>query len=126
MLSPDLTTIYGKWSHKELKYQEFSKCFKEAKKQLRIDKKTDKLRVTGLEEVDETETADSGIITLSNPRTQDWQSAKGKTISAKLVRIEKDSTFVFKTKTGKEIKVTEQQLSPGSVITARELAADES
>lgn len=62
------------------------------------------------------------MVRLENPEMKEWTSSAGSKITAKLVGVEDGEVFVLVTEGGKEIRVTEDQLSLKSRIAAKELA----
>ncbi|MFD2159584.1 hypothetical protein ACFSW8_11785 [Rubritalea tangerina] len=120
--TPDTTQVVESFSYTDMKYGEYSRLFRDAKKEIRELKKQGALKVSGLE-VDVESEEDPGVVKILNPEMTDWKSAKGSTINAKLLRIENSETFVFKNARGKEIKVKIEQLDQSSVEKANALVS---
>ncbi|MGJ8672933.1 hypothetical protein [Rubritalea sp.] len=101
--------------------QDFSDLFRDSKKQVREAKKADLLASTTTQKSESEDTA--SIITLKKPTLTDWKSSKGSTLSAKLIRIEHEKTYIFKTSSGKILNVERDQLDPSSIKKANQLIA---
>lgn len=65
------------------------------------------------------------VLKVEGTEIQEWGSAKGSTIKAKLIGIENDEIYLFETGTGTEIRATASQLSKESVARARKIAGVE-
>ena len=115
IFSPDLTQKFGAFKYTQLKPQAFSKLFKDAKKKIKEAKKTGGLSSVGKVEIADKESPKDGVVTISSPKLESWESKKGSVIKAMLMRVEHDDLFIFKTSKGKILKVKSSQLSAESV-----------
>lgn len=128
ILSPDLTQKFGAFKYAQLKPQEFSKIFRDAKKKIREAKKLGGLSSVGKveiadQEAQDTESSKAGVVTIASPQLESWESKQGSEIKAMLMRVEND-LFIFKTSKGKILKVKSSQLSTDSVDRAKALMAE--
>ena len=129
ILSPDLTQKFGAFKYAQLKPQEFSKIFKDAKKKIKEAKKVGGLSSVGKVEIADQEAKDKesskdGVVIISSPQLESWESKQGSEIKAMLMRVENDDLFIFKTSKGKILKVKSSQLSTDSVERAKALMAE--
>jgi len=125
-LSPDSQTTYAEFGHAALKSQNFSKIFRDLKKKIRDAQKDGSLNSSGVVAKDDTKdegsnnSSDLSSVTIKNARFQNWKSAKGSAIYAKLIKFEND-TYHFLTTSSKTIKVKASGLDPASLKVAEEL-----
>ncbi len=126
ILSPDLTQKFGAFKYVQLKHQEFSKIFKDAKKKIREAKKLGGLSSVGKVEIadQDNESSKEGVVTIGSPQLESWESKQGSEIKAMLMRVEHDDLFIFKTSKGKILKVKSSQLSKDSVDRVKALMAE--
>jgi len=127
IVSPDLTQCFGFYSYSQLKPQNYSKIFKEAKKKIKEAKKAGGLSSVGKVEVAEAEAkdaTDTDTVTINSPTLETWKSKQGSEIKAMLIRVEHDDLFIFKTSKGKTLKVKPSQLSSDSVERVEKLVAE--
>lgn len=126
--NPAMNKIYGSYNHAKLRGQDYRTIFRDARKEASADirNKTFNVALEAKANDDGEEDNDGGnnqkIVRVEDSDYQDWTSSAGTTINAKLVSVENRSTFVFKTKAGRTIRVTADKLSPASAKAARELA----
>lgn len=136
LADPALTKVYGSYNYLKLRGQDYREIFRDAKKAAKADINDDSFNTVidagnpeetvaelddspdGVEEKEET----TEMVRLENPEMKEWTSSAGSKITAKLVGVEDGEVFVLVTEGGKEIRVTEDQLSLKSRIAAKELA----
>ena len=130
---PGLKKVYGSFGHAALKGQDYRAIFRDTKASVRdaIKAGTFSKDLAAAGDAPKPAAGDDGepaaddpvgIVKVENGTFQDWTSAKGSKINAKLVAVEGDSTFVFETKAGKTIRASAAHLSNETVKRARELA----
>lgn len=111
---PAMKKIYGSFNHPQMKTQKYETIFKEAK--------------AGVNKAIKDGSFDLGsaapkIVKTEGSKVEEWTSAKGTIIKAKLVGIEDENVFLFETEAGKTIRATAKQLSEESVAKAKKMAA---
>lgn len=112
VMNPALTKSYGSFDHAELKGKNWAAIFRKA-------------RAAVSAAVADGSFAPAGTVAkVEGAEVEEWKSAAGSTIKAKLVAVEDDSVFVFETANGKTIRTTADKLSEASVKRARELVGE--
>lgn len=118
-----LKADYGFYQQNQLKSQEFSKIFREAKSKIRDAKKNgDLANFQAPKESAVAGSQNSDLTQISSPEFDNWTSAKGSSIRAKLINYrESTGSYEFELQNGKTIKVNGSELTPDSVTKAREV-----
>ena len=111
---PGLKNTYGRFSHAEMKKQNYGAIFSDARSAV---SKAIKDGTFSFGEGNEPK-----IVKIEGTEIEAWTSSKGTEIKAKLVAIEDDKIFIFETAAGKTIRATAAQLSKESVAKAQKLA----
>lgn len=111
---PAMKKIYGTFNHPQMKTQKYTTIFKDAKAGIHQAVRDGSFNLGA---------AAPKIVKIENTKIDTWTSAQGKTIKAKLVGIEDQKTYLFKTEAGKQIRATSAQLSKESVEKAKKIAA---
>ncbi len=126
LIDPSYEKVYAAFGHAQLKGQDYSSIFRQAKKDVKADIKANTF---GLPEAptekadDNEELAESDDrIKVRDPQFEIWRSSKGSRIDAQLLAIENETTFVFKTRKGRTIRTTADKLQATSVQRGRKLA----
>jgi hypothetical protein len=127
LIDPSYEKVYGAFGHAQLKGQDYSSIFRQAKKDVKADIKANTF---GLPEAaaeeekaeakDELAESDDRIM-VRDPQFEIWRSSKGSRIDAQLLAIENETTFVFKTRKGRTIRTTADKLQATSVQRGRKL-----
>ena len=131
---PAMKNVYGSFGHSQLKSQDYRAVFRDTKRKIReavkdgsfeTDLSGAKEEVAGNEaegDAGDEDAVPAGRIMVEESELEMWRSAKGSQITAKLVAVEGEDTFIFETAAGKEIRVTAAQLSVESMQKARKMA----
>lgn len=137
LTDPAMTKVYGSYSHTSLKGQDYRTIFRDAKRAATADIKADTFNVTldasapkkadaAVAKNDQTEdkvkSSSADIVKIEDPQMLSWRSSKGTSIKARLISVEGGKIFVFKTDSGRVIKVPGEQLSKTSLADARLIA----
>lgn len=110
---PAMETIYGSFNHPAMESQKYDTIFKDAKSGINRAIKDGSFNLGA---------GAPKVVAIKNSKVEDWTSSKGTLIKAKLTGIENDTTFIFKTASGKTIRATAKQLSKESVEKAHNMA----
>jgi len=139
LTDPAMTKIYGTYSHSQLKGQDYRSIFRDAKRAVSADIKADTFNVTldapaakekaapvarndeKAEAADDSEYS-GDVVKIEDPQVLNWMSIKGTSLKAQLTAVEDGKVFVFKTTTGRIVKVPGDQLSKTSLADARLIA----
>lgn len=111
---PAMEKIYGNFNHPQMKTQKYETIFKDAKAEINKAIKEGSFNLG----------ADAPKLEkIEGSKVEEWTSAKGKAIKAKLIGIEGNKVFLFQTEAGKMIRATAAQLSEESVAKAKEMTS---
>lgn len=113
LTDPGLKTIYGRYDHPGMKSQNYPVIFRNGRSAVAKALQEDRFR-----------TGDSPpkVLTVSGAELEEWQSAHGSSLNARLTGVENGKVYLFQTEKGRLIRATASQLSPESVTRARKLA----
>lgn len=128
---PAMSKIYGAYSYAELKPQEYRSIFRDGLRDFKADAKAGTLTPPGEKPAGDDAPDDGEVADADKPLTafeptdfEEWQSAKGTTIEARLIAIDEEGRFVFEDRKGRKIPVSPTQLDEPSRRRAQ-LAAGE-
>lgn len=114
LTDPGMETIYGSFNHPQMKGQKYGTIFREAKDEIKKAIEDGSFSYG--------EGNEPTLVKVPGGKIENWTSAKGSALKAKLTGIENDTIYLFETAAGKIIRATANQLSPESISRARKLA----
>ena len=124
MTDAAMSKVYAFYSYEQLKPQEYRSLFRDGRRCLAKDVDAGILPEPGKAAVAEADKdKDGGGFEPSG--YEQWKSAQGSNIEARLVDVDDQGRYVFETRAGKRIPVAPEQLDPDSVARAKEIAKSE-
>lgn len=115
---------FGAFGYSQMRGKKMSSVFKDAKAKIREAEKIGALALLDQKDVAEEKPDNGNIVKIEAPEMLSWTSSKGSTVEAALIRIENKEVYVFKLKSGKEVKLKMSDLSPESQKNLKEKVRD--
>lgn len=122
-----MTRVFGSYSYQEMKPKEFRSLFRDAKRDFKEASNAGELPALGEEKGTESDSSNevgSAESSFEPSEFQQWTSAKGNKIEARLIAVDENNHYVFETQTKKKIKILLVQLSEESQAKAREISGE--